>query len=118
MDIEATSKDDRPSYVYQTTVHGSVAALAQGGSTVGSVQQTLHNEAQSAELIGLVREALSKIDDASVRQASLEALSIMGAAKTPASKLEGYKSLIASLSDHMTVLTPFLPALTSLLSGN
>ena len=60
LDIDAVKKEDRPSYVYNNTVQGSVGAIAQGGSTVGHVFQSNNSGAGIDEIINLLQVAYAE----------------------------------------------------------
>ncbi len=70
----------------------------------------------SSELFRLLREEISsKIEENS---SLLLSLSEMEESAGKSTFTEKYKTFIANAANHMTVITPFLPALTSLLSGS
>jgi hypothetical protein len=56
-DLEATKKEERPSYVFHNTIQGSVGAFAQGGSTIGQVLQSNNPGAKIDEILRLVKAA-------------------------------------------------------------
>jgi hypothetical protein len=76
------------------------------------------NIAVGGDVIGLIRETLDRgIQDPSEKMRLNGLLDRLEAAKDKKSFLETYQTLIATTADHMTVLGPFLPALTHLLNG-
>jgi hypothetical protein len=56
-DMEATTKEERPSYVYNNTIQGPLGALAQGGSTIGRVSQSNNLVASIDEIHRLLKAA-------------------------------------------------------------
>jgi hypothetical protein len=65
---------------------------------------------------GAIQAVENQIGDLEVRSRLIEALEAFGGAKQPAEKSSAYQAVVASAANHMTVLTPFLPALSQLLA--
>jgi hypothetical protein len=82
---------------------------------IGSTDQST-NVAIAGNLFASIREAIStQIHDPEERATVTRLLDRTEAAKDKASFLSAYQILIAAVADHMTVLSPFLPALTQLI---
>jgi len=58
----------------------------------------------------------SQVQDEKTRASLISALAELKTANESSSKASAYQKLIANAANHMTVLAPFLPALTQLLS--
>lgn len=91
-------------------VHGNNARVF-----IGSTDNSTNIHSDAAALYQQIRSALSEIDGEKRNNAEL-ALRQMESATSPKDRLKGYQSLISSLADHVTILAPFLPALTGQLS--
>ncbi|MDB5439958.1 MAG: hypothetical protein JWM33_2385 [Caulobacteraceae bacterium] len=66
-----------------------------------------------------IERAIEKgVADIQSRAAMLNSVAEMRDAKDKFSFLKAYQSLMSSAGDHITVLTPFLPALTAMLGGS
>jgi hypothetical protein len=84
---------------------------------IGSTDQST-NVAVAGNLFASIREAIStQIHDPEERAKVIQLLDKTEAAKDKATFLSAYQNLIAAVADHMTVLGPFLPALTQLIQG-
>lgn len=82
--------------------------------TIG--QDSSVNISHQGDVIQQASEAITAhVDDAAERDRLLIALADLKAAPDPAAKAGAYQRLVASAANHMTVLAPFLPALTQLL---
>lgn len=91
-------------------VSGTNARLVQGGDDRSSnnvVDRSVFRDLQTA--------VSEQVADASSRDAILAAARAMEDAGDGADKLGAYQRLMNAAADHMTVIGPFLPALSSLL---
>lgn len=76
------------------------------------------NMSGDQSVFGKIEDAVRKdVSDVRDRDAILGATHAMRNAPTIGDRVTAYQRLVTAAADHITVLTPFLPALTSMLSG-
>lgn len=76
-----------------------------------SVNHTAVNTVQDA-----IRAVQAQVDDLEARARLVETLEVFERAQGPTNRAAAYHAVIASAANHMTVLAPFLPALSQMLS--
>ncbi|MDF2603492.1 hypothetical protein [Sphingomonas sp.] len=98
------------------TFHGSFNAGDASGAGSSIVQST--NLGGEHAVFGQIAQAVkAQVTSEHDQQAIVREAEAMRAATTAVERLSAYQRLITAAADHMTVLTPFLPALTALLKG-
>jgi hypothetical protein len=106
------------------TINGNVASLHSGDVT-GHQNRTVINSADSStntlEIESTFQELTStiqsQIGDPADREALLTAVRQLQATRGSADYLGAYQTFIATAANYMTILGPFLPALTAMLSS-
>lgn len=74
------------------------------------------NISYQGDLVQQVVDAVeAQVSDPESRAVLVSALQELGSARESASRLAAYQKLVANAANHMTILAPFLPALTGLL---
>jgi hypothetical protein len=112
-----------PSYIIKVARRGSLIHKSPQAITVSgpNARVTFGNDASTnishqGDIVQQVVDAVeAQVDNAESRAALISALQELKAASEPASRLAAYQKLVAGAANHMTVLAPFLPALTNLL---
>lgn len=102
----------------QPTTHIYNLTGAQARVNIQSEDRSINISSVTNEQLfaGLAREISEHVADKGQRTVMLEKLDALERADTK-SIGEKYREFIATAADHMTLLTPFLPALTALLVG-
>ena len=96
---------------YNVHVSGSNSRV-----NIGSTDQST-NTVVNGNLFNTLRKALGEgIDDETEREKLTELVSQVEAAHDQKSFVASYQALIASAANHMTIITPFLPALAEILT--
>jgi len=101
--------------------HGSSFTINVSGN---NARANVHSTDSSVNIVndGLLDEVRQAIEtgvaDLDKRAAMLTSVADMKGAKEKPSLLKAYSSLMSSAGDHITVLTPFLPALAAMLAGS
>jgi len=93
-------------------MHGPNARI-----NVNSTDNSTNIASVSNELFVRLRETASTIADESQRAQIIARLDDLERAKESGGFLLAYQSFIASVADYMTIFSPFVPALTLMLSG-
>jgi len=84
---------------------------------ISSIDNSINSYGENSPLFGQIREAIERgVEDPEIRKRASAALDQMKSAKEKASFITGYQEFVSCLANHVTVIAPFLPALTEFLS--
>lgn len=84
---------------------------------IGSTDNSSNTYGDNSALFKQVKDAItSGIADPDIQAKAIAAAQSMQSSSDPKARLSGYQALISTLADHVTIIVPFLPALSSLLS--
>lgn len=85
------------------------------GASISQTYTSVTNEVPAiAELIAAVQ---AKVSDSAEREAIVKAAQDVASAPDKGAMLKAYERLLSAAANHMTVITPFLPALGQMLAG-
>ena len=109
-------RSDRPATQPQTIINNIVGDNAR--VNINSIDNST-NIVNSETLFKDMLKAVEKIDDKSQRELVAATISAMNAAhkRQDGTLLSKYKEFVTAAANHMTILAPFLPAITNLLSA-
>lgn len=82
-----------------------------------STDSSVNSSGDKAIFKQIEQAVRANVADPAARDAILDASNALRIAPTVADRLTAYQRLITAAADHITVLTPFIPALTALLTG-
>ena len=104
--------------IYNTTIQGDVQNLAQNSTDV--TQHIVFNDANTETFSKLISAIEASQIQASIQSELIVIIQEMRDSQTPSQFREKYSKFMGSLADHMqvvgTVVAPFLPQLSTLLS--
>jgi hypothetical protein len=108
----------RGSFEHKTGGHYQIHLSGQNARVNIASTDNSTNTANHSQLFTEIREAIDKgVSDTAQRGSIKEHLTEIERAKTKTSFIKAYQELIATAADHITVLSPFLPAITALMIG-
>lgn len=110
---KAATATGGPNVTQNIHMHGPNARINVNSTDNSTNIASVSNE----QLFGHLRETANAIGDESQRTQILARLDDLERAKESGGFLSAYQSFIASVADYMTIFSPFIPALTAMLSG-